>query len=96
VKESRYHYYNVDNTVICIVFWHNKRLRTVAKCDMTVDSFDYETGRKLARKRMDVKISLERKKRTEKYLAELNADLEVLMQRKTRALAKLGKDTYDA
>lgn len=63
---------------------------------MTADSFDYETGRKLARKRMDVKISRERQKRTEKYLAELNADLNALLERKAKAVAKLTKDTEDA
>lgn len=55
----RYRFYVTDNKVICVSSYAGKAVRGIAKCDPK-DTFDLETGKKLAQMRCDYKIAQKR------------------------------------
>ena len=76
-----YEHINEDNTkssiVMAISTYNGKIVKGVAKC-MSSDSFDLETGKKLAAARCDLKVCEKRKKALEKKRAEIAKKLQEL------------------
>ena len=59
----RYHYYtNNKNIVVATSTYAGKVVRGVAKCSPN-DEFNLETGKKIAKARLDVKVAAKRKAR---------------------------------
>ena len=52
----RYNFYKKGNTVICVTKYNGKTIKGVAKCNPEYDEFDYETGKKIAQLRADMKV----------------------------------------
>ena len=52
----RYNFYKKGNTVICVTKYNGKTVKAVAKCNPEYDEFDYETGKKIAKLRADMKV----------------------------------------
>lgn len=60
----RYRFYVFDNKVICVSSYAGRTVKGYAKCDPS-DTFDFETGKKLAQARCDYKIAVKRVKRAQ-------------------------------
>ena len=70
----RYKFYASGNKVVCVSSYAKRAVRGVAKCNMEQDTFELETGKKLARLRCDKAIAIKRHKRaSEQYLASMKA-----------------------
>lgn len=69
-----YKYYVSENKVVCISSFAKKPVRGLAKCDPK-DTFNVDSGKKLARLRCDVKVSAKRKQRAIQKLEEARATL---------------------
>lgn len=72
---SKYNFYdNGKNTVVCVSSYAGKKVRATAKCSPN-DEFNYETGRLLAKGKVDAKIAEKRQKRA--YAKVMKAHEEV-------------------
>ena len=70
----RYKFYASGNKVVCVSSYAKRAVRGVAKCNLEQDTFELETGKKLAQLRCDKAIALKRHKRaSEQYLAAMKA-----------------------
>ena len=68
-REPNYEYIVADNKVICISRYAKKAVRGIAKCAPD-DSFDVETGKKLAKLRCDLKVAEQRYKNAKNRMLE--------------------------
>lgn len=83
----RYKFYIGGNKVVCVSSYAKRAVRGVAKCNMEQDTFEPETGKKLAQLRCDKAIAVKRHKRaSEQYLEAMkayeNAEKNMLKMRK--------------
>lgn len=83
----RYKFYIGGNKVVCVSSYAKRAVRGVAKCNMEQDTFEPETGKKLAQLRCDKAIAVKRHKRaSEQYLDAMkayeNAEKNMLKMRK--------------
>ena len=83
----RYKFYASGNKVVCVSSYAKRAVRGVAKCNMEQDTFELETGKKLAQLRCDKAIAVKRHKRaSEQYQAAMkaheNAEKNMLKMRK--------------
>lgn len=70
----RYKFYIGGNKVVCVSSYAKRTVRGVAKCNMEQDTFEPETGKKLAQLRCDKVVAVKRHKRaSEQYLAAMKA-----------------------
>lgn len=70
----RYKFYASGNKVVCVSSYAKRAVRGVAKCNLEQDTFELETGKKLARLRCDKAIAVKRHKRaSEQYLTAMKA-----------------------
>ena len=68
----RYKFYVGGNKVACVSSYAKKTVRGVAKCNTSQDTFNEETGKKLAKLRCDKNIAMKRLKRsTDQYRASV-------------------------
>lgn len=65
----RYRFYVAENKIICVSTFAGKPVRGIAKCDPK-DTFDFDTGKKLAKARCDYKVAEKRVKRARERHAE--------------------------
>lgn len=73
MKELKYNYYIDGNRVICTTKLGDKKFRGVAVCS-TDDSFNEETGKKIAKARVDIRVaSYKEKQAFGNYMRVLNA-----------------------
>lgn len=83
VKTPKYQYFlDSKNTVIAVSTYAGKIVKGRAKCDPR-DTFDYETGKKIAAARCGEKIAKKRMKRAER---ELKKATEAVSKANTRYL----------
>ena len=59
---ARYTFYKHDNEIICVSRYAGKPVRAIAKC-APQDKFDEETGKSIAKLRVDIKVAEKRFKR---------------------------------
>ena len=72
--KMRYKFYTNGNKVVCVSAYARRAVRGVAKCNVEEDTFDLETGKKLAQLRCDKNIALRRHKRaSEQYIEAIKA-----------------------
>ena len=74
---ARYTFYKHENEIICVSHYAGKPVRAVAKC-APQDEFDEETGKSIAKLRVDVKVAEKRFKRLaaeRKHLGDMIDDL---------------------
>ena len=76
-----YKYHVSETKVVCISSFAKRPVRGIAKCDTNFDTFDVETGKKLARLRCDVKVSEKRAQRATTKLAEAQVAFEAAKAR---------------
>ena len=70
----RYKFYASGNKVVCVSSYAKRAVRGVAKCNIEQDTFELETGKKLAQLRCDKNIATKRHKRAgEQYVAAMEA-----------------------
>lgn len=91
----RYKFYFSGNKVVCVSSYAKRAVRGVAKCNVEQDTYDQETGKKLAQLRCDKNIAAKRHKRaSDQYLAAMRSyeDAEKNMLR----MRKYFEDSVDA
>ena len=70
----RYKFYIGGNKVVCGSSYAKRGVRGVAKCNIEQDTFEPETGKKLAQLRCDKNIAVKRHKRAgDQYVAAMHA-----------------------
>lgn len=79
----RYRYYINDNTVICVSSYARKSVKGIAKCNPN-DSFNLETGKRLARIRCDYKVALKRVRRAKSKFEEATDALDAAQEHVNR------------
>ena len=87
-----------DRDVIAISSYAGKMIRAVAHCDDS-DTFDLELGKKLAERKLDLKVAQKKLKRAAKQSDIANIQFMLAMAEAEHArtyLAKAEKDLYEA
>lgn len=90
--------YNVDEAnrrVECFSSFAKKPVRGIAKCDPG-DVFNVESGKKLAKLRCDLKVSIKRKKKAHSNYAQALKDFEAARERLDIASAYVVDATLEA
>lgn len=82
---------SVSKVIMALSTYGGKVVKGVAKCQPT-DSYDFESGKKLAAARCDYKVCVSRNKRAQKKLAEALKKL----QEMEIYVAKMTKYVYDS
>lgn len=90
----RYKFYVADNKVICVSSYAGRPVRGIAKCDTDHDTFNVETGKKLAQLRCDYKIAEKRVQRASQKHFEACVDYENANIRKIQ-MEKYLEDSFD-
>lgn len=88
----RYVYNISDGKIICVSHFAGKAVRGIAKCDISCDEFVEDTGKELARRRCDVKVTSKRVKRARAKMLEA----QFALQEATTRLAKMSRYFEDA
>jgi hypothetical protein len=87
MKDTRYRFYVTDNRVICVAEWAGKRIKASARCNVEAgDQFNEETGKVLARARVDEIIAHRRAKKAKERVANAEAAVAEAERRLKRAL----------